>query len=538
MTPLAGLNRSGNLALSCQEVLTAAVRLRWKRQEPRDIGIFRHHCREAIKSAFHDARTAGYATDDIRLATYGVVAYLDETVLQMGDARFASWMRQPIEEELFGSREAPGGFYRILDELVERPVSRQNADLIEVYYLCLLLGFGASSPERRKVMQRAAARIRDARGPMAELCPSWRVPDTPGSPPVSRQAVVPATAAVAAEGPIDELLQRAEVRLSVLGVGQPVSELPVVLVAGETGTVKTSSIEHSGVARELLAGEVYRDGNISFTPLGNLWWAKERILAEAGGSLLADVPAWRRFIHLLQPKGAAARAALVCYGADRFTKPKATEQAAASGRALHERLEEFAHVTRGPVPVYVLFTKMDRLFGFLEFVRHLTHEESSQAVGSTLPAPLRSDTADTLSLRLAEHFDRLYHSLADARTELLARESDPAKIEPAYEFPREFHKIESGVKRFLAALCPAGEPGGPFLRGFYFSGARPIVIEEGALPEPSATQASTRATGMFQSRLASIPPVAPALRRKIPQWLFLSRLFHDVIFQDVRPTRT
>src|ERR1035441_2188206 len=69
MSPSADTRRPENLALLFQDVLTAIVRLRANRQGLTDANAFRHHTREAIKTAASQALAAGYTADDTRQAT-------------------------------------------------------------------------------------------------------------------------------------------------------------------------------------------------------------------------------------------------------------------------------------------------------------------------------------------------------------------------------------------------------------------------------------------------------------------------------------
>src|SRR6185436_16033699 len=126
-------------------------------------------------------------------------------------------------------------------------------------------------------------------------------------------------------------------------------------------------------------------------------------------------------------------------------------------------------------------------------------------------------------------FERLFRSLADARPEFLGRESDATKGPGTYEFPREFRKIRPAMVQFLVDICqPSQLTVGPFLRGFYFTGVRPVVINEAApvAAAPSAGSggydAASSATGVF--RAGSMPAAAQsapqvAATRKVPQWL-------------------
>ena len=165
-----GATRTENLALIFQEVLTAIVRLRSNRQELSDSESFRFYMREAIKTAIQEARNqAGYNADDIKMATLALVGFLDESVLNTRNPIFADWPRKPLQEELFGIHMAGEIFFRNLEQLMGRSDSADLADLLEVHYLCLLLGFGGrysigGRGELQAVTTAAGERIRRIRG--------------------------------------------------------------------------------------------------------------------------------------------------------------------------------------------------------------------------------------------------------------------------------------------------------------------------------------------------------------------------------------
>ena len=75
-------------------------------------------------------------------------------------------------------------------------------------------------------------------------------------------------------------------------------------------------------------------------------------------------------------------------------------------------------------------------------------------------------------------FDNLFHALADRRLALLSRKPDTAQAPPIYEFPREFRKLRSILVPLLVDICrPTPSRTTPFLRGFYFTGVRPLVVD-------------------------------------------------------------
>ena len=133
---------SENLALIFQEVLTATVRLRSNRQAVSDAETFRANTREALRLADTEGRRRGYSDAELQLARFAVVAFLDESILNSRNPVFADWPRKPLQEELFGTHMAGEVFFQNLEKLITRNDSNDLADVLEVYYLCLLLGFG------------------------------------------------------------------------------------------------------------------------------------------------------------------------------------------------------------------------------------------------------------------------------------------------------------------------------------------------------------------------------------------------------------
>ena len=375
-----------------------------------------------------------------------------------------------------------------------------------------------------------------------------------------KQKQVSAAAAASEEAPagggeIGVIIRDAEKKLSAaqLAKGARIGNLPAVLVLGEASGAKTNTIVHSGLEPELLAGYVYQDGNITSTRSANLWYSRQTVFVEAGGKLLEDNQAWTNLAKHLQPRqlkavagasGQAPRAALVCVEIERIAA--GGQGMATTARNLRARLGEVAQSFGIQLPVYVLFTKADRLPFFGDFVRNLSNEETAQPLGATLPMPgaVTGVWTEEQTARLGAVFDQIFRSLADARPELLARENDAGKLPGAYEFPREFMKLRGSLVQFLVDLCrPSQLTVGPFLRGFYFSGVRPIIVQEAA-PAPEARAPETQgqgdaraATAMFRvpvgGQAAAAPPRQRAsVSRKIAQWVFLPHFFSHVLMAD------
>ena len=81
--------------------------------------------------------------------------------------------------------------------------------------------------------------------------------------------------------------------------------------------------------------------------------------------------------------------------------------------------------------------------------------------------------------RLTKAFDEIFYSLAERRIVLLPRENEGDKLPGIYEFPRELRKLRTLLVQFLVDLARPSHLGtNPFLRGFYFTGVRPVVVDD------------------------------------------------------------
>ena len=351
---------------------------------------------------------------------------------------------------------------------------------------------------------------------------------------------------------VDLLLHEANARLqaSSLGSAATVASLPAIFLLGDSGTAKTSTVLQCGLEPELLAGQVYQGDAVAPTRSLNLWFARQWLVIDPAGGLLADRASRQALLHKLAPlrftsvfggDGAAPRAALVCIDCESFLAAGAAEAMTARARNLREALGEISHLLGIRLPVYVLFTKMDRLAHFFEYAANLTEEEAAQVFGVTLPMTAGSAGvyAEREAKRLNDVFSNLAFSLSDHRPDFLAREHDPAKLPSIYEFPREFRKMRAVLIQFLVDLGrPSQLRTNPYLRGLYFTGVRPVTLSDAAptalSPEPQRAF-NADATRVFVAGAQAVSPEAarqvPNVRR-VPQWVFLSHLFSDVILSD------
>jgi type VI secretion system protein ImpK len=175
--------RVNSLALSFQEVLTAILRVRFRRQQVQDSESFRAQMRASLQSAMQDARGVGYSSDTVQMGVFATVAYLDESVLNLQSPVFADWARRPLQEELFGGHTAGEAFFRNLQKLLNEQDSHEVADALELHCLCLQMGYRGryalgDSGELGQIMRQSVAKIQRIRGAPA-LMPPIEVPPVP-----------------------------------------------------------------------------------------------------------------------------------------------------------------------------------------------------------------------------------------------------------------------------------------------------------------------------------------------------------------------
>jgi type VI secretion system protein ImpK len=92
----------------------------------------------ALERMVSDGRRIGIADADLAEARYALVAFIDEQIMRSDWSGRAEWMARPLQLELYRENTAGENFFVRLRALLragDRPVA------IEIYYLCLVLGF-------------------------------------------------------------------------------------------------------------------------------------------------------------------------------------------------------------------------------------------------------------------------------------------------------------------------------------------------------------------------------------------------------------
>jgi type VI secretion system protein ImpL len=362
---------------------------------------------------------------------------------------------------------------------------------------------------------------------------------------------------------LDALLRDADrkLRTSRLGV-KSLAAAQIIYILGEDNSAKTQTVLQSGLDAELLAGNLYRDGALAPTELANVWLAGSSVIIEAGGALLRQPALWLRLIKATRPgrlgsifsKNARQppRAAVLCVSAERLPGPSEAgynaDQIRASAQTMNERLRQLSQTLGISIPVYVLVTKLDTMHRdhFADYVGRLTTEEVKSPLGSLL-ATVDAGTglyAERASTLISTRLDELTYALAEFRLDVLSRGGELKTLASAYEFPRDLQKRRGTIVDFLVEVTRPSQLGiNPFLRGFFFSGMRALLIEEVSTSAPAQPQSSAPVSDAGATRVFSLPlagaqqsqlPDVQVRRgtRKVPQWVFLPHLFSKLLLSD------
>jgi type VI secretion system protein ImpK len=168
------------LADLCGDLLAFALQLK-RSADPGDADAMRQKIDEQFRALESRARQADVPAEDVNLAKYAIAAFIDEMILTSSWSLKDSWADKPLQLAYFNDFSAGEEFYNKVETL---RASKKNA-VLEVYYLCLALGFRGKyvdlqGMEKKKVL--IDSMLRELRGAAPAggapgLSPSWQPPD-------------------------------------------------------------------------------------------------------------------------------------------------------------------------------------------------------------------------------------------------------------------------------------------------------------------------------------------------------------------------
>ncbi|MEC4719360.1 type VI secretion system membrane subunit TssM [Noviherbaspirillum sp. CPCC 100848] len=305
-------------------------------------------------------------------------------------------------------------------------------------------------------------------------------------------------------------------------------ELPWYIVIGNPAAGKSTAIVHSGLNFPFSdkAGRAVQ--GIGGTRNCDWFFTTEGILLDTAGRYAIedeDRSEWFGFLRLLKkyrPKAPVNGIVIVASIAELVSsKPDVT---IALAKQLRQRVQELTERLELFVPVYVVFTKMDLVAGFVDFFEDANDDERSRVWGATLPYSADGSANAVSSFDL--HFDHLSDGLRELGTTRMSAHRGQSVSPGVLSFPLEFAGLRHHLRSFIATLFEDNPyQFKPIFRGFYFTSA----IQEGN----AAHSAATRIARQFN--LSEGRPLSASIESRTG--FFLKHLFSSVIFTDKQLVR-
>lgn len=305
-------------------------------------------------------------------------------------------------------------------------------------------------------------------------------------------------------------------------------ELPWYVLVGPPGSGKTTALRNSGLGFPL-TDKLGRDAvkGVGGTRNCDWWLSEEAVLLDTAGRYTTqdsdqavDHKAWTGFLGLLKtyrPRQ-PINGALVAIGlADVAGMTEGERQAHA--RAIRARLNELRATLGVKFPVYVLFTKLDLIAGFVEYFEDLDKDGRDQVWGTTFPLDREGDQTKALAGFEAD-FDALVERLNRRLIARLNDERDAERRALIFGFPTQIASLRQPILEFLRLAFGASRfEEQVLLRGVYLTSA----TQEGT-PIDRLMSALGQNFGLERQRLAAFGGAG--------RGYFLGRLFRNVVVAE------
>ncbi|WP_399680292.1 type VI secretion system membrane subunit TssM [Xenophilus sp.] len=319
--------------------------------------------------------------------------------------------------------------------------------------------------------------------------------------------------------------------LSLSG-GSYLYDLPWYVFIGAPGSGKTTALVNSGLSFPL--AEKFGPGairGVGGTRNCDWWFTDEAVLIDTAGRYTTqdshaaeDKGAWDGFLALLKksrPRRPLNGVFLTVSVADLLSQ--GTEARSALAASIRARLLELDERLTTRLPVYVLVTKSDLLYGFMEYFADLGKEQRAQVFGFTLPPEEGGHLAEHgLAAPFQREFALLHERVNNGLVERMQQETDGQRRAAIFGFPAQFASVGPLLQDLLDQVFTGSrfaQP--PWVRGVYFTSG----TQEGS-PIDRVMGSLARSFGIERAILAP--------QRGSGRSYFLTTLLKDVVFPEQR----
>jgi type VI secretion system protein ImpK len=143
-----------------------------------NIPNLRRQAIQSVRQFEEQAAASGCAPEDITVARYVLCTFVDSAVFRTPWGANGEWAGQSLLMTFHSELQGGEKFFQIAERLLTQPA--RYIDLLEVQYVCLLLGFegkyARGAPQLADVREQILRAIRTVRGPRgdAALSPHWK----------------------------------------------------------------------------------------------------------------------------------------------------------------------------------------------------------------------------------------------------------------------------------------------------------------------------------------------------------------------------
>jgi type VI secretion system protein ImpK len=126
------------LADYCSDILKSVLKMRLA-NDFGDGTSFRDQIKGQIRQMETNAQKGGFSSDQTDDAKYALIAFVDELIITSDWQGREDWIANPLQMELYHRFDAGEVFFNKIEEFQIQP--QKNKEVIEVYFICIGLGF-------------------------------------------------------------------------------------------------------------------------------------------------------------------------------------------------------------------------------------------------------------------------------------------------------------------------------------------------------------------------------------------------------------
>ena len=277
--------------------------------------------------------------------------------------------------------------------------------------------------------------------------------------------------------------------------GNPVYVLPWYMVMGASNSGKTSALLRAQLSSPIK--EVTHAAITEKTGTWDWWYFDNAVVIDTAGRYsvakadeqVADE--WRELMRLLAKSRSREplNGVIVTVPADQLLYGE-RDAIADEARQIRGRIDQLMRLFDARIPIYVVITKCDLLYGMDVWSKNLPEKALQQAMGH-VEEPSTRPPSEFLDRAFAGVVERL----RDLRL-LLVQSSDV--VAAGLLLPNEFERLRPGLESFFGgAFGDSPYLEAPFLRGLFFTSARQqggvssFVLKDSGLPEQTSVLSGT-----------------------------------------------